>query len=244
MDPSGFLWIRTIPKQRGWSFGRCPDCRGDGAVRIEEVLVVVWFGPLLMDKSTYQQARCDFCECALEDFPTKFLVGLDDWHRRQGADRLAELLGIRPPYSVVSIYRRHYALLWGIQIRTSLSAIDLRNGMIIGIFTGGAVGAALGWAVGVQLPGEFDVWPAIAVGLLSGLLLGPAVGGWLSLKWQQRIQGFALLRAANQRYSLDCKLLQHVAHNEKMSSRIRRLTRRFADFVASGAAELDRGKEG
>jgi hypothetical protein len=241
MDPSGFLWIREIPKQRGWSFGRCPDCRGDGPVRIEEVLMKVWFGPFLIDKCTYPQARCDFCERDLDDFPTKYLVAINDWRRSDKADQLADLLGLRPTSPSASVYQRHYALLWGIQLRTSLSEIDLRNGMIIGIFVGGTICTGLGAAIGAQWPGEF-VWAAIAVGLLSGLTLGPAVGGWVSLKWQQRIHGFALLRAAFQRYPLDCKLLREVADKQKMTRRIRRLTRRFAEFVASGAAELDRNK--
>jgi hypothetical protein len=226
---------KTQFKQRGWSFGYCTDCQGEGPIRIEEYTGTQQIGPFVIARANFgDYARCDFCECILPELRKGYFVDLDTWQRGNSPEQLAELLGYRQPISPGNIYQKHYAVLWGILWTTKAKELDIRSDLYVGLLLGAVVGAVLGYAILGHVGLPLNLPARLAIGSFAGLLLGGTLGSLISIKWQQSSLGFAKLCATHDRYPLDCTLLQRIVTSERMERRIRRMVSRFAVYISEG----------
>lgn len=222
------IGARVSGRQWAWSLGKCPFCRTESVIRIEEAIQTIYinFVPVIRSKIGCM-CRCDLCKRLLTEELPEFYAVRDAWRPSDGIPSLAAQLGVDDtviePYG--DIQRR--SVLSAATESSEIAAMGIVSGLTLGCLLGALAGGMIGYFfLNGRLRGV-DWLASVFFGLFGGLVLGGVSGASLAAVWNRRAIPFKLIHAAISEYHMDADKFVECA--QTYPTRIRRAAERARD---------------
>ena len=221
----------------GWSYGYCPACEQEGALRLEDVTDVCYINGLipLTEKFREEIARCDFCGRRVGGAADLDGIDRKDWSPQEGMPALLSRLGlsarVAPPQPPSDARLR--ALLASVEKGCSSAGHALGPG---GAVAGGVAGALLCIPLGMWLHGEqlvkttLDAPGFVFMLCLFGAILGVALGATGEFFLRRGRGAAARIEAVHAKYPMDLYRLEELswAYSKPVRKAVKEVWRKAA----------------
>ncbi|HEY7422806.1 MAG TPA: hypothetical protein VH682_00970 [Gemmataceae bacterium] len=141
----------TSYRPTGWSLGYCSSCQQEGAVRLQNVVDILYLCSIIPLSESFKGkvARCDFCRRSVETVRDWEGIALADWSPQEGLASLGKKLGASSAVggANASSDARLRSLLSSLRQSSSVMSVGL-----------GPIGPLCGCIVGVLVAIPLAVW--------------------------------------------------------------------------------------